>query len=551
MIVPGVVALAAAHRSGARTVAETVEALLAALADDPQPVAWLAQVSPADLRARAAALDAGPRDLPLLGVPFAVKDNIDTLGLPTTAGCPSFAYAPPADAEVVARLLAAGAVLVGRTTMDQFATGLVGTRAPGGAPSSVFGADLISGGSSSGSAVVVAAGLVAFALGTDTAGSGRVPAAFNGIVGLKPSLGLVPTAGVVPACRSLDAVSVFARSSEDAAAVLAVAGPPPPAAFASRIKIGVPRAEDLAALEPGPATDAWHAAVERGAGLGELVEVDLGPFLEAARLLYAGPWIAERYAAFGAHLDHDDVDPTVRQIVAPGRDVTGVEVFEGQYRLAELRARTAPVWDAVDVLLVPTAPHHPTFAQVAADPVGVNSRLGTWTNFVNLLDLAALAVPATGSFGVTFVAPRGTDAALLDLGRRWEARATVPLAVVGAHLSGLPRNPELVACGARLEGATTSAAAYRLYDLADGTGRPGMVRDDEAGATIELEVWRMPVAAFGRFVAGVAAPLAIGTVELADGRCVHGFICEAHAVAEAPEVTHHGGWRSYLTGVPA
>jgi len=567
--VNGVVALAAAHRRGERDVHDTVETLIAALDAPGDPATWISLVPADALRARAAALAAGPQDLPLLGVPFAVKDNIDAEGLPTTAGCPSYAYAPERSAAVVARLLSAGAILVGKTNMDQFATGLVGTRSPYGGCGSVASAEHISGGSSSGSAVAVARGLVAFSLGTDTAGSGRVPAAFNGVVGLKPTLGRLSTDGVVPACRTLDCVSVFTRDAADAAAVLAVAEGfdagdpfsrrPQPGPAGRPATIGVPRADDLAALEDGQMRRAWEAAVVRAAGVTELVEVDLSAFLEVAQLLYAGPWVAERYAAVGAFLERGgaDVDPNVREIVLGGAALTAPDAFRGAYRLAALRRQAETVWEDVDALLVPTAPRHPTHGEVAADPVGVNAELGVWTNFVNLLDLAAIAVPASARedglpFGVTFVAPAWSDAALLRLSTAWERAEAdaIDVAVVGAHLAGMTRNHELLALGARLMRATRTAPTYRLFDLGDGTGRPGMVRDDDGGASIDLEVWRLDTAAFGRFVASIAAPLAMGTVELEDGSTVKGFLCEAHAVCDATEVTGCGGWRAYRAGAP-
>ena len=562
----GVVELAAAHRTGERDVAATVDALLDALAaPGGDPAIWIARVPAGTLRARAAELAAGSQELPLLGVPFAVKDNIDAAGLPTTAGCPSFAYTPERSAPVVARLLAAGAILVGKTNLDQFATGLVGTRSPHGACASVFSAEHVSGGSSSGSAVAVARGLVAFALGTDTAGSGRVPAAFNAILGLKPTLGRVSTRGVVPACRTLDCVSIFTRDAVDAAAVLKVAEgfdsddpfsrAPQPGPSGRPATLGVPRAADLAALEDGPMRDAWAAAVGRAAGLAELVELDLSAFLTTAQLLYAGPWVAERYAAVGAFLERggDDIDPTVRRIVLGGAALSAADAFAGLYRLAALRREAEAAWRVVDALLIPTAPRHPTHAEVAADPAGVNAQLGVWTNFVNLLDLAAVALPADARsdglpFGVTLVAPAWSDAALLRLAGAWERgeEAEVDVAVVGAHLSGMARNPELRDLGARLVQTTHTAPAYRLYDLGDGTGRPGMVRDVDAGTRIEVEVWRLGAAGFGRLVASVAAPLAIGSVQLADGASVKGFLCEGHAVAEAEEITRFGGWRSFL-----
>ncbi|WP_205697042.1 allophanate hydrolase [Conexibacter sp. SYSU D00693] len=567
----GVLALAAAHQRGERTVGSTVEEVLAACAAHADPAVWISRVDDRALRARAAQLDAGPRDLPLLGVPFAVKDNLDVAGMPTTAACPGVASIAEHSAFVVQRLLDAGAVLVGKTNMDQFATGLVGTRSPHGAPRSVVDPERVSGGSSSGSGVAVAAGLVAFALGTDTAGSGRVPAAFNGILGLKPTLGRLSTSGLLPACRSLDCASVFARDAADAAAVLAVVdGFDAADPFARRAPatspgapdgavLGVPRAEDLEALEDGAVRDAWRATVARAAlAADEVVEVDVAPFLQAARLLYEGPWLAERYAAFGAWLEDPDVacDPTVEAIVLGGRDLRASDLFRAQERLAALRRATEPVWSRVSALVLPTAPCHPTFDEVAADPVGVNARLGTYTNFVNLLDLAAVAVPGAARvdglpFGATLVGPAWSDERLLGLAGRLERAGTETLdvAVVGAHLHGMARNGELLDAGAQLVGAVRTAPAYRLFDLADGTGRPGLVRDEAAGAAIEAEVWRLPSAAVGSFLAGVRAPLAIGTLELEDGRAVHGFLCEAHAVADAVDVTASGGWRHHVAAL--
>lgn len=563
----GVRALAEAHRAGARAPRETVERLVEALRAPAQPQAWIARVGARALRARARELERGPGDLPLLGVPFAVKDNIDVAGLPTTAGCPAFSYEPRRTAFVVERLLAAGAVLAGKTSMDQFATGLVGTRTPHGACASVPAPGRVSGGSSSGSAVAVADGTVAFALGTDTAGSGRVPAALNAIVGLKPTIGRLSAAGVVPACRSLDCVSIFARDVGDAAAALAVAdgfdaadpfarrAPAAPARGRPAV-VGVPCERDLDSLE-APAAEAWTRARARAEAIAdELVEIEMEPFLAAGRLLYEGPWPAERHAAVGAFLERADVaaDPVVRAIVLAGGRVSGAEAFAGMHRLAELRRRCEPAWERVDALLVPTAGEHPTHADVAADPVGVNARLGTWTTFVNLLDLAAIALPAGARddglpFGVTLVGPAWSEPWLVRLATAFEraGEAEVTLAVAGAHMTGMARNGELLGLGARLVRRTRTASAYRLFDLADGSGRPGLVRDDGGGGgSVEVELWRLSVSAFGALVTGVRAPLAIGTVALEDGSEVRGFLCEQHAVRGAPEATRYGGWRAYL-----
>ncbi len=519
---------------------------------------------------------------PLLGVPFAVKDNVDIAGQPTTAACPKFAHTAERHATVVQRLLDAGAIWVGKTNLDQFATGLVGTRSPYGRPACVADPLRISGGSSSGSAVSVARGLVAFALGTDTAGSGRIPAGFNGLVGLKPTPGRVSTAGVLPACRTLDCVSIFAHGVDDAAHVLSVIeGADPldtysrpvagPARLPESLRIGVPR-EPRWFGDAGYAR-AWPAALGHTEVLGHtLVPLDFAPLDAVAELLYEGPWVAERHAVVRELLkaQPEAFDATVRRVISRAIGMSATEAFEAAYRLRDLQAAVARLWDQVDVLMVPTAPGHPTFAEVDADPVRCNSVLGTYTNFVNLLGWCALAVPAGQAdhglpFGVTFIAPGGFDAALVSLARRWllaeapeaplRAPATTPnllLAVVGAHLSGLPLNRQLLERGATLVEATTTAPAYRLYAL-PGTvpAKPGLQRVASGGVPVAVEVWAMPMAAVGSFLAEIPAPLGLGSIELADGRHVHGFLCEAHALAGATDISAHGGWRAYLASSTA
>jgi len=514
---------------------------------------------------------------PLLGVPFAVKDNIHIAGQPTTAACPAFGHVAGHSATVVQRLLDAGALWVGKTNLDQFATGLVGTRSPYGRPACVADATRISGGSSSGSAVAVARGLAAFALGTDTAGSGRVPAGFNGLVGLKPTPGRASTAGVVPACRTLDCVSVFAHSVDDAAHVLAlIEGPDPadaysafatgPATAPARPRLGVPRLPALDTAIGYPA--AWAAALSHARGLGHLiVEVDFDPLFEVAALLYEGPWVAERHAACRQVFDTqpEAMDDSVRQVVAGAIGRSATQLFEAQYRLREMQQRLRGLWQQVDALLVPTAPTHPSFAQVDADPLGANARLGTYTNFVNLLGWCALAVPAgeTSSglpFGVTFIGPGEHDVALQQIGRAWMGAGPMPallrqpatapmlpIAVVGAHLSGLPLNGQLLDRGATLIEATRTAPQYRLYALPGTTPpKPGLLRVDEGGGAIDVEIWAVPQAAVGSFLALIPPPLGLGSVMLADGRHVHGFLCEAHALTGARDITDLGGWRAYL-----
>jgi allophanate hydrolase len=592
-----------------RDVLAALRARARRVAGESPDVAWITRVSPealesrlADLAAlRATAPDAATllRRHPLFGVPFAVKDNIDVAGLPTTAACPAARTEPADSATVVRRLLDAGAVLLGKTNLDQFATGLVGTRSPHGAPSSTWAADRVSGGSSSGSAVVVARGDVAFALGTDTAGSGRVPAGFNHLVGVKPTPGRVSTAGVLPACRTLDCVSIFALDVDDGACVLAViegADPadaysrfvPGPAAWPSapqaRRRVGVPRELVLDAADGYPA--AWAEAVERLAALGcEAVPVDLEPMGEIAALLYDGPWVAERLAVIESLLARDPgaIDPTVRAVIERGLGVTAVEAFRAQYRFAELRPKANALWEQVDVLMVPTAPGHPTHEAVRRDPIGANARLGTYTNFVNLLGWCAVAVPSGVTpaglpFGVTFIAAGDHDAALLGFARRWQASAGqpmgasgrrpaegpptppapqpavephMPIVVVGAHLSGMPLNGQLTERGATRLALTRTAPRYRLFALA-GTApaKAGLQRVPEGGAAIEVEVWSLPQRHVGSFLALVPPPLGLGSIELEDGRWCHGFICEPHALdpaqAGAVDVTAFGGWRAWL-----
>jgi allophanate hydrolase len=506
---------------------------------------------------------------PLRGLTFAVKDNIDVAGMPTTAGCPAFAYTPKQSAASVQKLLDAGAVLVGKTNLDQFAAGLVGTRSPYGAVKNAFHPEYISGGSSSGSAVAVALGLADFALGTDTAGSGRVPAAFNNIVGLKPTRGLVSAAGVVPACRSLDCVSVFAPDCGRALAVLEAiegydAADPwsrraAPVTFgAGRLRVAVPGALEFYG-------DRQYEALFEGALArlgGTRVPGDFAPIAAAQQLLYDGPWVAERLEPLAQFLQAHagDVHPVTRTVLESGRRYSAVEAFQAQHRLAALKRETEAVWQAADVLAVPGAPTIYKISEVEADPIALNSRLGRYTNFVNLLDLAAITLPAGFRadglpFGITLIGPAFSDRALAALGARFlgeppieVAAQTVRVAVVGAHLSGMALNGQLTARGATHVREARTSAEYRLFDLAD--GRPGLLRDGH-GACIAVEVWEMSVAAFGSFVAQIPPPLGIGTLSLEDGEPVKGFLCEAHAVTGRRDITSFGGWRSYLQSTQA
>jgi allophanate hydrolase len=585
-----IAAILADHHAG-RSPEDTLARCYARIRAHNDPAIFITLRDEAEAIAEAHALK--DTSLPLYGVPFAVKDNIDVAGLPTTAACPAFAYTPKADATCVARLRAAGAIPVGKTNLDQFATGLVGVRSPYGVPRNAFDPKLIPGGSSSGSAVAVAAGLVPFSLGTDTAGSGRVPAALGNIVGLKPSLGAVSNAGVVPACRTLDCVSVFALTVDDAwAAFAAMMGPdvadpfmrdrPPgvPGPVPLNLRVGVPIKGQRVFFGDQVSAAAYEAAIERFARLGTMVsEIDIEPFYETARLLYEGPWVAERYLAAQKVIasSSEAMHPVTREIILGGARVGAADAFAAFYKLEDLRRVRDHIFRGIDVLLVPTMPTPYTLDQVLADPIGLNSRLGTYTNFVNLLDLAGLAVPASmrpegTPFGVTLLAPGGQDALLASLGRVFHADTQLPmgatgaappalpslspaaqageiaLAVVGAHLSGMPLNAELKSFGARFLEATMTAPDYRLFALDTAPPpRPGLLRVAAGqGASIAVEVWALPAEGFGRFVAAIAAPLAIGTLRLADGRGVKGFLAESEAVANARDISSFGGWRAYM-----
>jgi allophanate hydrolase len=530
-----------------------------------EPRVWISRRSATEVRA-ARSVAAGP----LAGLTVGVKDNIDVAGLATTAACPEYAFTPKASALSVQLLETAGAVVIGKTNMDQFATGLVGTRSPYGALSSIADPRVVSGGSSSGSAVAVASGQCDLALGTDTAGSGRVPAALNGIVGLKPTRGRVSTGGVVPACRTLDCVSVLAPTVRGARLALAAMLDPtdarsavdPGLARLAAPRIGVPMGDQLEFYGDGESPELFRAAIERLRLLGAaIVEVDFAPFAAAGGLLYGGPWVAERYAAVGQFLrSHRDatLDPVVREIILAASDLSAVDTFRGMYELADLVEQARPTWSRIDVMALPTVVLAPTHEAVADDPHGVDAQLGRYTRFVNLMDLCAISIPAGAwsggvPFGLQLVAPAMEDAFLCDLAERFEMSAQsewrVKLAVVGAHLQGQPLNHQLTGRHARLVASTRTAREYRLFRLpGGGSPKPGLVHAPGAPgvAAIEVEVWELGAAAFGSFVADVRPPLAIGTVRLSDGEEVKGFVCEPRALSNAHEITTTGGWRAYL-----
>jgi allophanate hydrolase len=594
-----IAALKARYASGAVRPPAVVAGILERIARRGKDPTWISLAPRGELEARAAELERhAPAGLPLYGIPFAIKDNIDSRGLPTSAACPQFAYLPEANATVVERLLAAGAILVGKTNLDQFATGLVGVRSPYGVPANPFDPRYIPGGSSSGSAVAVAAGLVSFSLGTDTAGSGRIPAAFNNLVGLKPTRGLLSARGVVPACRSLDCVSIFGLTAADTAAVLRVAqgfdpadpfsrrpAPPPralPRSFVG-LRFGVPRDDQLQFFGNPETPQLFEDMVSRVEKLGGTrVNVDFAPFLETARLLYEGPWVAERYVAIREFIERNPkaLHPVTAAIIGGATRFSANDAFAAYYRLQALRRQTAPVWDTVDILVTPTAGTIYRVDELEAEPVKLNSNLGYYTNFMNLLDLAAIAVPAGFQrdglpFGVTFVAPAFNDEVLCALGDVAQRAAVktmgatglplppvadapapagqvIQVAVCGAHMSGLPLNHQLTERGARLACKARTAPQYRLFALTDfKPPRPGLIRDKrggDAGGAIEVEVWEIPSSAFGGFVEGIPAPLGIGTVTLEDGQQVKGFLCEAHATKGAREITGLGSWRQFIKG---
>lgn len=574
---------------------QLVEAIHTEIQNDPDH-AWISMLPLESLKDYARKVEAaGMASLPLYGIPFAIKDNIDLAGLPTTAACPAFAYTPSRNATVVQRLIDAGAIPIGKTNLDQFATGLNGTRSPYGACRNAFDPAYIAGGSSSGSAVAVAKGQVCFSLGTDTAGSGRVPAAFNNLIGYKPTRGWLSTHGVVPACRSLDTVSIFAFTAVDVARILAISAGYDAADIYSEerkghgfnfgtafhFRFGIPRKQQLEFFDNRDSERLFSATITRmQAQGGEAVEIDFEPFLEAARLLYEGPWIAERYAAIQSffELHGDQVIAPVREIIATAKQRSAVDAFNGFYQLRRIKQQADQIWANVDCLLTPTAGTIYPIQVMQQDPIRLNSNLGYYTNFMNLLDYAAVAVPAGFQsnglpFGITLAAPTHQDEPLLHLAHRLQQAQSLPLgatsialrqvtnfptvsesgqvriAVCGAHLSGLPLNEQLTSRRGRLVTSTTTSPNYRLYALpGNPPQRPGLVRvnKNEQGVAIEVEVWELPVRELGSFVANIPAPLGIGTIILASGEALLGFVCEHYAVENTIDISQFGGWRNYL-----
>jgi allophanate hydrolase len=589
----GIRDLLGSYRSGHVSPPALIERLYERIAAHADRGIWITLLPREQALAQATALlAADPASLPLYGVPFAIKDNLDLAGTPTTAACPDFAYVPGASAHPVQRLMQAGAIPIGKTNMDQFATGLVGTRSPYGVCRNSFDRELIAGGSSSGSAVAVACGLVSFALGSDTAGSGRIPAAFNNIVGLKPTRGRLSPRGMVPICRSLDAVSIFALDAEDAATVCRAAegfdpqepysrrlGAPSRLFAAPGLRFGVPRADELEFFGNREYHRLFQQSVAALEALGGCpVELAFAPLREVADLLYGGPWLAERHLVIESLLARKPsaLHPVTREVIERGACYSAADAFRAQYRLEGLRRRCESIWEQVDVLVTPTAGTIYGIDEVESDPIRLNNSLGFYTNFVNLLDWSAVATPAgfTASgvpFGVTLQAPAWSDYPLLALAAKlqrrltgyaganaleladpgpfdWsEGHGTLQIAVCGAHLSGQPLNHQLRDRGAVQVASTVTAPVYRLYALAGGPpARPGLVRVERGGVPIEVEVWSLPQAALGGFAANIPSPLALGKVLLANGLEVCGFVCEGHAAATAEDISSFGGWRRYI-----
>ncbi len=576
----------------ALTPRQLIEALCQRAESINNPNIWIYRLSADELEPYLHKLEGSdPGTLPLYGIPFAIKDNIDLAGVPTTAACPAYAYTPEVSATVVEKLIQAGAIPIGKTNLDQFATGLVGVRSPYGTPRNPLAPERVPGGSSSGSAVALSEQLVSFSLGTDTAGSGRVPAMFNKLWGLKPSRGRLSTGGVVPACRTLDCVSIFTLNAEDCQSVLNVAegfdvadaySQPTKDVYLSASKvIGVPQPEQLLFFGDVGYEATWQSALDDLRAKGWAIKtIDFEPFLKAARLLYEGPWVSERTTVLKDFLETnaDDFFPATRTIVGGGLDNTACDAFSAAYKLASLRRESESVWEGLTAIVTPTAGGFPTLADMEADPIGPNSQLGYYTNFMNLLDLCAVATPAGETdaglpFGITWIAPRDTDRALVDIatngpekpGRaRFPHRAAetsrgslgttnptleeaIPLLLFGAHMKGLPLNAQVLGLGASFVGEVQTSANYKMVYLPEpAPHRPGILRLSEGGASIAAEEWYLPKSALGEFLATIQQPLGLGHVELADGRKVHGFLCEAAAADAAEDISATGGWRRFL-----
>lgn len=508
---------------------------------------------------------------PLWGIPFAIKDNIDLADVPTTAGCPAYAYTPQESATVVRLLIEAGAFPVGKTNLDQFATGLVGTRSPYGECENALRPELISGGSSSGSAVSVAAGLAAFALGTDTAGSGRVPAALNDLVGFKPPLGSWSTAGVVPACASLDCVTVFAHSLNDALAVDAVAARPDASCAWSRSFTAqapkMPSTVYVPQEEPrfyGPFEEEYRAAWRRAlakleciakARGAKVLQLDCNELSQIASILYDGPWVAERWSDLGPFVSEhaDTVFPVTKTILESGNrgDLGAADTFAAYHRIQEARSRYAQLF-ADAVLVMPTAGGTFTRDEVRQDPIATNSLMGLYTNHCNLCDLCAAALPAGWAadklpFGVTAFSAANSQHLVSGFSQAFTEDAAVELAVCGQHMRGLALHGQLEELGAVFLESTATAPSYRLHILPTEPVKPGLVHDTRRGRPIEVETYLLSTRAFGELVTAVPAPLGFGKLELSDGRVVEGFLLQgAGSIDGLEDISELGSFKTWL-----
>lgn len=563
--------LQAAYISGDLTPRKLLQQIHARIEAINNPNIWIHLLTDEELEPYLSCLESvDPSSLPLYGVPFAIKDNIDLAGVPTTAACREYAFTPEESSPVVEQLIEAGAIPIGKTNLDQFATGLVGVRSPYGVPRNPIATDRVPGGSSSGSAVALSEALVSFSLGTDTAGSGRVPAAFNKLWGVKPSKGRLSTSGLVPACRTLDCISIFALNAADSQLLLEVAEgydvedaysqPTVDVSLPASKMLGIPQADQLMFFGDAGYEGAWYQAVEQLQAKGwEVVEVDFEPFLKAARLLYEGPWVSERYTALEDFLKAkpEAFFPATLKIVGGGADHSARDVFAAQYKLAELRRESEAVWEGLAAIVTPTAGGFPTLAELEADPIGPNSQLGYYTNFMNLLDLCAVATPAGETesglpFGITWIAPRDTDKALIKIAAEGPTTAiaepdTLSILLFGAHMKGLPLNTQVQELGGQFVAEVQTAPKYNMIYLPEpAPHRPGVIRVDEGGTSIGAEEWSFPKASLGQLLSTIQQPLGLGQIELSDGRKVHGFLCEASAAATAQDISLSGSWRGFL-----
>lgn len=561
--------LAASYLYGTLKPRQLVDSIHARIDAIDNPAIWIHLLSAAELEPYLQRLeDVDPSRLPLYGIPFAIKDNIDLAGVPTTAACAEYAYTPEKSSTVVEQLIAAGAIPIGKTNLDQFATGLVGVRSPYGIPRNPIAPDRVPGGSSSGSAVALSEGLVTFSLGTDTAGSGRVPAMFNKLWGVKPSKGRLSTSGVVPACRTLDCVSIFALNAADSHAVLKVAEgydaadaysqPTHDFPLPESKKLGIPRPEQLMFFGDAGYSEVWAKNLTALKSKGwELVEIDFEPFLQAARLLYEGPWVSERYTVLEDFLktQPEAFYPATLQIVGGGETNSARDAFAASYKLAELKRKSEAAWAGIAAIVTPTAGGFPTLAELEADPIGPNSKLGYYTNFMNLLDLCAVAVPAGNTadglpFGLTWIAPRDTDRALITMAASGPAVTdpdTLSILLFGAHMAGLPLNSQVQALGGEFVGVVKTAPRYKMIYLPEpAPHRPGIIREPYGGVSIQAEEWRFPTSSLGALLGSIAQPLGLGQIELSNGRYCHGFLCEAAAAVGAKNISSSGGWRGFL-----